>query len=30
LVAVAVLVWLLRIQAAAWDRVSGARLVADE
>jgi hypothetical protein len=29
-VAVAILVWLLRIQAAAWDRVSAARLFADE
>ncbi len=30
LVAVAVLVWLLRHQAAAWDRVSGTPLFADE
>jgi len=30
LVAVAILVWLLRIQAAAWDRVSAARLFSDE
>jgi hypothetical protein len=30
LVAVVVLVWLLRVQAAAWDRVSAERLFADE
>lgn len=30
LVAVAVLVWLLRVQAAAWDQVGGTRLFADE